>query len=145
MRDVKPPPHENPQSVDSIFECDLNGNGSYETDTGTTPTASHTYTENGVYDYTKDDIAPGVDFTVAVIGAGMSGLAAAHRMAVMHGFHEGIFNHLTLAVSDLHRSVAFYRDVLAARVGGEEGITNLDLLDEIRDWSASDISDPSSK
>ena len=25
-------------------------------------------------------------------------LAAAHRMAVMHGFHEGIFNHLTLAV-----------------------------------------------
>jgi 4-hydroxyacetophenone monooxygenase len=28
----------------------------------------------------KDDIAPGVDFTVAVIGAGMSGLAAAHRL-----------------------------------------------------------------
>src|SRR5882762_7571599 len=25
-------------------------------------------------------------------------LAAAHRVAVMHGFHEGIFNHLTLAV-----------------------------------------------
>ena len=25
-------------------------------------------------------------------------LAAAHRMAVMHGFHEGIFNHLTLTV-----------------------------------------------
>jgi ribulose-5-phosphate 4-epimerase/fuculose-1-phosphate aldolase len=25
-------------------------------------------------------------------------LAAAHRMAVMHGFHEGIFNHLTLVV-----------------------------------------------
>jgi ribulose-5-phosphate 4-epimerase/fuculose-1-phosphate aldolase len=25
-------------------------------------------------------------------------LAAAHRMAVQHGFHEGIFNHLTLAV-----------------------------------------------
>ena len=25
-------------------------------------------------------------------------LAAAHRMAVMHGFHEGIFNHFTLAV-----------------------------------------------
>ena len=24
-------------------------------------------------------------------------LAAAHRLAVMHGFHEGIFNHLTLA------------------------------------------------
>jgi DNA polymerase-3 subunit delta' len=36
---------------------------------------------------------------------------------------------------------AFYRDVLAARVGGEEGITNLDLLDEIRDWAASDIPD----
>src|SRR5215471_4506800 len=25
-------------------------------------------------------------------------LAAAHRLAVMHGLHEGIFNHLTLAV-----------------------------------------------
>ena len=25
-------------------------------------------------------------------------LAAAHRIAVMHGFHEGIFNHLTLTV-----------------------------------------------
>ena len=25
-------------------------------------------------------------------------LAAAHRLAVMHGFHEGIFNHLTLCV-----------------------------------------------
>jgi ribulose-5-phosphate 4-epimerase/fuculose-1-phosphate aldolase len=25
-------------------------------------------------------------------------LAAAHRLAVMHGFHEGIFNHLTLSV-----------------------------------------------
>jgi ribulose-5-phosphate 4-epimerase/fuculose-1-phosphate aldolase len=25
-------------------------------------------------------------------------LAAAHRLAVMHGFHEGIFNHLTLVV-----------------------------------------------
>ena len=25
-------------------------------------------------------------------------LAAAHRLAVMHGFNEGIFNHLTLAV-----------------------------------------------
>ena len=25
-------------------------------------------------------------------------LAAAHRLAVMHGFHEGIFNHLTLRV-----------------------------------------------
>jgi len=27
-------------------------------------------------------------------------LAAAHRLAVMHGFHEGIFNHLTLRVPD---------------------------------------------
>ena len=25
-------------------------------------------------------------------------LAAAHRIAVVHGFHEGIFNHLTLRV-----------------------------------------------
>ena len=27
-------------------------------------------------------------------------LAAAHRISVMHGFHEGIFNHLTLTVPD---------------------------------------------
>ena len=25
-------------------------------------------------------------------------LAAAHRLSVLHGFHEGIFNHLTLTV-----------------------------------------------
>jgi len=25
-------------------------------------------------------------------------LAAAHRLAVMHGLHEGIFNHLTLRI-----------------------------------------------
>jgi hypothetical protein len=31
LADIKPPPHENPQSVDTIFECDLDGNGSYET------------------------------------------------------------------------------------------------------------------
>ncbi|WP_033292568.1 flavin-containing monooxygenase [Amycolatopsis jejuensis] len=30
--------------------------------------------------WTKDEIAPGTEFTVAVIGAGMSGLAAAHRL-----------------------------------------------------------------
>ncbi|MGH2808624.1 MAG: DNA polymerase III subunit delta' [Actinomycetota bacterium] len=35
----------------------------------------------------------------------------------------------------------FYRDVLAARARGEEGITNLDLLEEIREWAASDIPD----
>src|ERR1700757_1541363 len=29
---------------------------------------------------------------------GRGGPAAAHRLAVMHGFHEGIFNHLTLRV-----------------------------------------------
>ena len=27
-----------------------------------------------------------------------------HRIAVMHGFHEGIFNHLTLTVPGLDRS-----------------------------------------
>ena len=31
-------------------------------------------------DWHKDDLAPDVDFTVVVIGAGMSGLAAAHRL-----------------------------------------------------------------
>ena len=37
-------------------------------------------------------------------------LAAAHRLAVMHGFHEGIFNHLTLAVpgrSDRYYQIPF--------------------------------------
>ncbi len=35
----------------------------------------------GAPTWTKDDIAPNVDFSVVVIGAGMSGLAAAHRLA----------------------------------------------------------------
>jgi ribulose-5-phosphate 4-epimerase/fuculose-1-phosphate aldolase len=37
-------------------------------------------------------------------------LAAAHRLAVMHGFHEGIFNHLTLRVpgrSDRYYQIPF--------------------------------------
>ena len=34
-------------------------------------------------------------------------LAAAHRLAVMHGFHEGIFNHLTLRVPG--RNDRFYQ------------------------------------
>lgn len=37
-------------------------------------------------------------------------LAAAHRVAVMHGFHEGIFNHLTLTVpgtSDRYYQIPF--------------------------------------
>lgn len=36
---------------------------------------------------------------------------------------------------------AFYRDVLAARAGGEESVTNLDRLDEIRQWANSEVSD----
>src|SRR6202046_4335408 len=37
-------------------------------------------------------------------------LAAAHRLAVMHGFNEGIFNHLTLRVpgtSDRYYQIPF--------------------------------------
>ncbi|MQA04914.1 MAG: NAD(P)-binding protein [Streptosporangiales bacterium] len=34
----------------------------------------------GAPTWTKDDVAPDVDFSVAVIGAGMSGIAAAHRL-----------------------------------------------------------------
>ena len=30
-------------------------------------------------------------------------LAAAHRLAYIHGFSEGIFNHLTLVVPGTHR------------------------------------------
>lgn len=36
---------------------------------------------------------------------------------------------------------SFYRDVLATRTGGEEGITNLDLITEIRTWAASAVPD----
>ena len=36
---------------------------------------------------------------------------------------------------------SFYRDVLALRRGGEEGITNIDLLDELRQWAAADVAD----
>ena len=32
-------------------------------------------------------------------------LAAAHRLAVMHGFHEGIFNHLTLRVPGCDQAI----------------------------------------
>jgi DNA polymerase-3 subunit delta' len=36
---------------------------------------------------------------------------------------------------------SFYRDVLATRAGGEEGVTNLDLVSEIRTWAASSVGD----
>jgi hypothetical protein len=36
---------------------------------------------------------------------------------------------------------SLYRDILATRAGGEEGITNLDLVTEIRTWAASDVGD----
>src|SRR4051812_24368098 len=57
-------------------------------------------------------------------------LAAAHRLAVMHGFHEGIFNHLTLAVpgrSDRYYQIPFgmhWSEVKASsfmEVGIEDG------------------------
>ncbi len=41
----------------------------------------------------------------------------------------------------LHALGSFYRDVLATRAGGEEGVTNLDLLDEIGSWASSDVPD----
>ena len=41
----------------------------------------------------------------------------------------------------LHALGSFYRDVLATRVGGEEAVTNLDLLDEIGSWASSDVAD----
>jgi ribulose-5-phosphate 4-epimerase/fuculose-1-phosphate aldolase len=58
-------------------------------------------------------------------------LAAAHRMAVMHGFHEGIFNHLTLVVpgkSDRYYQIPFglhWSEVKASsfmEVGIEDGV-----------------------
>ena len=45
----------------------------------------------------QETIAQGVDLETARWQARVD-LAAAHRLAVMHGFHEGIFNHLTFRV-----------------------------------------------
>lgn len=36
---------------------------------------------------------------------------------------------------------SFYRDALALRAGGDEAITNIDLLDELRRWADSPVSD----
>lgn len=36
---------------------------------------------------------------------------------------------------------SFYRDVLASRWGGDEGLTNIDVLDEIALWAASEVDD----
>lgn len=36
---------------------------------------------------------------------------------------------------------SFYRDVLAIRRGGEEAVANLDLLDDLRGWAESEVSD----
>jgi ribulose-5-phosphate 4-epimerase/fuculose-1-phosphate aldolase len=45
----------------------------------------------------QETIAQGVDLETARWQARLD-LAAAHRLAAMHGFNEGIFNHLTLRV-----------------------------------------------
>lgn len=36
---------------------------------------------------------------------------------------------------------SFYRDVLALRSGGDEAITNIDLLDELRTWAGAPVTD----
>ena len=47
-------------------------------------------------------------------------------------------------LADALRTLAsFYRDVVAMRRGGEEAVANLDLLDELRGWAGSEISDRS--
>src|ERR1043166_4624268 len=45
----------------------------------------------------QETIETGVDLETARAQARVD-LAAAHRLAVMHGFNEGIFNHLTFRV-----------------------------------------------
>src|SRR5947209_9991876 len=45
----------------------------------------------------QETIENGVDLETARAQARVD-LAAAHRLAVMHGFNEGIFNHLTFRV-----------------------------------------------
>ena len=41
----------------------------------------------------------------------------------------------------LRTLASFYRDVVAIRKGGDEAVTNIDLLEELRGWARSDISD----
>ena len=45
-------------------------------------------------------------------------------------------------LSDALRTLAsFYRDVVVLRRGGDEAVTNLDLLEELRGWADSEIAD----
>jgi len=66
--------------------------------------------------------------------AARNALAKRHRRELRRLEEEILGEALTTIAS-------FYRDVLATRWGGEEGVTNIDALDEIALWAASDIRD----
>jgi DNA polymerase-3 subunit delta' len=66
--------------------------------------------------------------------AARNALAKRHRRELRRLEEEILGEALTTIAS-------FYRDVLATRWGGDEGLTNIDLLEEIRMWAASEVDD----
>jgi DNA polymerase-3 subunit delta' len=66
--------------------------------------------------------------------AARNALAKRHRRELRRLEEEVLGEALTTIAS-------FYRDVLATRWGGDEGLTNIDMLDEIRLWVESGVDD----
>ena len=84
----------------------------------------------------KQEIAELADALGEVRGtaAARNALAKRHRRELRRLEEEILGEALTTIAS-------FYRDVLATRWGGDEGLTNIDALDEIGLWAASDLGD----
>ena len=84
----------------------------------------------------KQEIAELADALGEVRGtaAARNALAKRHRRELRRLEEEILGEALTTIAS-------FYRDVLATRWGGDEGLTNIDVLDEIGLWAASDVAD----
>jgi DNA polymerase-3 subunit delta' len=84
----------------------------------------------------KQEIAELADALGEVRGtaAARNALAKRHRRELRRLEEEILGEALTTIAS-------FYRDVLATRWGGDEGLTNIDVLDEIGLWAESDVVD----
>jgi DNA polymerase-3 subunit delta' len=84
----------------------------------------------------KQEVAELADALGEVRGtaAARNALAKRHRRELRRLEEETLGEALTTIAS-------FYRDVLATRWGGDEGLTNIDVLDEIRLWAGSGVDD----
>jgi DNA polymerase-3 subunit delta' len=84
----------------------------------------------------KQEVAELADALGEVRGtaAARNALAKRHRRELRRLEEETLGEALTTIAS-------FYRDVLATRWGGDEGLTNIDVLDEIRRWAGSGVDD----